>query len=159
MCLVAQSCPTLWDPMNCSQPDSSAHGDSPGKNTGVSCYALLQHIFPTQGWNPGLPHCRGILYHLGHQGSPRIQEWVDYPFSRGVSWLRNRTKVSCISGRFSTSWATGEAQVFYSYSMKHGTQWLLCLNRLDSLREVPRIYSVLTNSGLQCYLCSRLSVW
>ena len=43
-------------------------GDSPGKNTG--CYALLQWIFSTQGLNPGLPHCRWILYCLSHQGSP-----------------------------------------------------------------------------------------
>ena len=40
--------------------------DSSGKNTGVDCHALLQGIFPTQGSNPGLPHCRQILYHLSH---------------------------------------------------------------------------------------------
>ena len=39
-----------------------------GRNTGVGCHALLQGIFPTQGSNPGLPHCRWILYHLSHQG-------------------------------------------------------------------------------------------
>ena len=44
--------------------------DSPGKNTGVGCHFLLQAIFPTQGLNPGLPHCRQILYHLSYQGSP-----------------------------------------------------------------------------------------
>ena len=44
--------------------------DSPGKNTGVDCLSLLQGIFPTQGLNPGLPHCRQILYQLSHQGSP-----------------------------------------------------------------------------------------
>ena len=38
--------------------------------------AFLQGIFPTQGSNPGLPHCTLILYHLRHQGNPRIQEWV-----------------------------------------------------------------------------------
>ena len=54
-CLVTQSCLTLCDPMNCSPPGSSVHGDSPGKNTGVGCHALLQGIFPTQGSNPGLP--------------------------------------------------------------------------------------------------------
>ena len=43
--------------------------DSPGKNTGVGCHALLQEIFPTQGSNLGLSHCRQILYHLSHQGS------------------------------------------------------------------------------------------
>ena len=41
-----------------------------GKNTGVGCHALLQGIFPTQGLNPGLLHCRQILYSLSHQGSP-----------------------------------------------------------------------------------------
>ena len=49
-----QSCPTLCDPMDCSPPDSSVHGDSPGKNTGVACHALLQGIFPTQGLNSRL---------------------------------------------------------------------------------------------------------
>ena len=44
--------------------------DSPGKNTGVGCHSLLQGIFPTQGLIPGLLHCRWILYHLSHQGSP-----------------------------------------------------------------------------------------
>ena len=46
LCLVAQSCLTLCDPMDCSPPGSSVHGDSPGKNTGVGCHALLQGIFP-----------------------------------------------------------------------------------------------------------------
>ena len=59
------------DPMDCSLPGSSVHGDSPGKNIRVSYHALLQGIFPTQGSNSGLPHCRWILYHLSHQGSPK----------------------------------------------------------------------------------------
>jgi len=63
---------------------------------------LLQGIFPTQGSNPGLPHCRWILYQLSHQESPRILEWVAYPFSRGTSRPRDRTGVSCIAGRFFT---------------------------------------------------------
>ena len=62
-------CPTLCNPMGCSPPDSSVHGDSPGKSTGVGCHALLQEVFPTQGSNPGLLPCRWILYHLSHQGS------------------------------------------------------------------------------------------
>ena len=52
LCLVAQSCPTLCDTMDCSLPGSSVHGDSPGKNTGVGCHALLQGIFPIQGSIP-----------------------------------------------------------------------------------------------------------
>ena len=59
--------------------------NSPGQDTGVGSLSLLQGIFPTQGSNPGLPHCRRILYQLSHQGSPRILEWVAYPFSRGSS--------------------------------------------------------------------------
>ena len=77
--------------------------DSPGKNTGVGCHFLLQGIFPTGGSNQGLPHCRQILYHLSHQGSPRLLEWIAYPFARGSSQPRNRTGVSCIAGRFFAS--------------------------------------------------------
>ena len=75
LCLVTQSCPTLCNPMDCSPSGSSVHGDSPGKNTGVGCHALLQGIFPTQGSVPGLLHCRWILYHLSHQvlGAKSIQ--------------------------------------------------------------------------------------
>ena len=70
MCLVAQSCPTLCNSMDCSLPGTSVHGDSPGQNTGMGCHALLQGTLPTQGSNLGLPHCRQILNHLSHQGSP-----------------------------------------------------------------------------------------
>ena len=101
-CLIAQSCPTLCNTMDCSPPGSSVHGDSPGKNTGVGCHALLQGIFLTQGSNPDLLHCRQILYHLSHQGSPRILKWVTYPFSRGSSQPRDQTQVSCIVGGFFT---------------------------------------------------------
>ena len=91
LCLVAQSCQTLYEPMDCSLPGSSIHGDSPGKNTAVGCHA--QRIFLTQGLNPSLLHCRRILYCLSHQGSSRILEWVAYPFSSG--------SCSHIAGRFS----------------------------------------------------------
>ena len=46
--------------------------DFPGQNTGVGCHFLLQGIFPTQGSNPGLPHCRQALYHLSHQGKQGV---------------------------------------------------------------------------------------
>ena len=69
LCLVVQSCPTPCDPMDCSPPGSSVHGDSPGKSTGVGCHTLLQGIFPIQRSNPGLLPCRQILYHLSHPGS------------------------------------------------------------------------------------------
>ena len=54
--------------MDYSPPGPSVHWDSPGKNAGVDCHALLQGIFPTWGLNPHLPllHCRWILYPLSH---------------------------------------------------------------------------------------------
>ena len=70
---------------------------------------LLQQIFPTQESNWGLLHYRWILYHLSQKGSPRILEWVAYPFSRGSSQPRNLTRVSCIAGGFFTNWAMREA--------------------------------------------------
>ena len=88
VCLVAQSCLTLCDPMDCNLPGASVHGDSPGKHTGVDCHVLLQGIFATQGSNPGLPHCRRILCHLSHQrgGGPIL--WVLDPYQgRGHVWM------------------------------------------------------------------------
>ena len=81
---VAQSCPTL-----CKPHGLYSAGISPGQNTGVGSLSLLQGIFPTQGLNPGLWHCRQILYQLSHKGSPRRLWWVAYPFSRGSSQPRN----------------------------------------------------------------------
>ena len=82
--------------------------DSPGKNTGMGCHALLQGIFPTQGSNPALPNFRWILYQLSQQGCPRILEWVAYPLSRRSSWPGNQTGVFCIAAGFFTIWATRE---------------------------------------------------
>ena len=134
---VAQSCPTLCDPMDnrvhgilqarilewvafpfsrgSSQPRiksrsptlqaDSLPAELPGKpkNTGVGSLSFLQGIFPTQESNRGLLHCRRILYQLSHKGSPRILEWVAYPFFRRSSRPRNRTRVSCIAGGFFTN--------------------------------------------------------
>ena len=88
------------------------HGlwNSTGQNTGVGSLSVLQRIFPTQGSNPGLPHCKWILYQLSHQGSPRMLEWVAYPFSSGSSQTRSWIGVSCIAGSFFTNWAIREAQ-------------------------------------------------
>ena len=101
---VTQSCPTLYSLWN-----------SPGQNTGVGSLSLFQGIFPTQRSNPGLLHCRWILYRVSHEGSPRILEWVAYPFSRGYSLPRNQTQVSCIAGGFFINWATREAQSGHNY--------------------------------------------
>ena len=72
LCLVAQSCLTLCNPMEVPTRHFCPWC-SPGKNTGMGCYAiLLLWIFPTQGSNSGLQHCRQILYHLIHQGNPDV---------------------------------------------------------------------------------------
>ena len=115
-------CTTLWP-----------HGpyspwNSPGQNTGVDNLSLLQGIFPSQELNPGLPHCRQILYQLSHQGSPRMLEWAAYPFSRGSSWPRNWTSVSCIAGGFFTSWATRKACVcvciwLFNFMLEYSLLW------------------------------------
>ena len=130
MCvLVAQLHSTLCGSMDCGLPDSHCPWNSPGKNTGVSCHFLL-HIVPTLGLNSDLLHCRWSLYHLSHQKvkakvaqscltlcdpmdytihailQARTLEWVAFPFSRGSSLPRDQTQVSCIAGRFFTSWAT-----------------------------------------------------
>ena len=74
--IIAQSCLTLWEHTDCSLPGSSVSGDSAGKNTGVCCHALLQGIFPTQGSNTGLLHCRWNLYHLSHQGKAKYRSFL-----------------------------------------------------------------------------------
>ena len=103
VCESRSLCPTLCDPHGLYSP-----WNSPWQNIGVGSLSLLQGIFPTQGLKPGFPHCRQILYELSHKGSPSILEWVAYPFSCGSSQPRNWTGVSCIAGRFFTSWATRE---------------------------------------------------
>ena len=70
--------------MDSSLPGSSVHGEPPGKNTWVGCHALLQGIFPTQGSNPGLLHCRQILYHLSHQGNHSL-DYTDLGWQSNIS--------------------------------------------------------------------------
>ena len=99
---VTQLCPTLWatwtiQSMEFSRPEywSGKPSPSPGDRT--------------QGSNPGLLHCRWILYLLSHKRSPRKVEWVVYPFSSRSSKPRNSTRVSWVAGRFFTNWAIREA--------------------------------------------------
>jgi len=83
--------------------------NSPRRNSEVDDLSFLQGIFLTQGLNPGLLHCRWILYQLSHQGSPRILEWVAYPFCSRSSQPRDQTVASCIAGGFFTSGGIREA--------------------------------------------------
>jgi len=113
--------------------------NSPGQNTGVGSLSLLQGVFPIQGLNPGLPHCKRILYWLSHQGDPRLLEWVAYLFSKGSSQPRNRTQVSCIAGGFFTSWATREAP-FHGKWRWNSLSWLLTtVQKISSLKAIDLI--------------------
>ena len=126
-----------WVVSNSLQP----HGlyspwDSPGQNTGVGSLSLLQGIFPTQGSNPGLPHCRRILYQLNHKDSPRILEWVAYPFSRRSSLPRNWTRVSCIAGRFFTSWSmNGEILKAFLLRLRMKNRLIIITDSIHHLRS------------------------
>ena len=110
VCLVTQSCPTLWDPMDCSPSDSSVHGGSPGKNTGVSCHAPLQGIVPNPGTEP--KDCRGILYHLSHQ-----EAWFVLHLVSNLTWRGRSQRVfpepkhvqHYQTGRQEDSWGLGPA--------------------------------------------------
>ena len=110
-CLFAKLCPTLWDPWTVAHQAPLSMEILQARILEWVAMPSSGGISPTQGVNPGLPHCRWFLYHLSHQAHPKILEWEAYPFSRGSSWPRNRTQVSCIAGRFLTSWATGEAHI------------------------------------------------
>ena len=96
--LVALSCPTL-----CNPRDYTVHGILQARILEGVAFPFSRGIFLTQGLNPGLPHCRWILYQLSHKGSPRILVRVAIPFSRGFSRPRKQTGVSCIAGGFFTS--------------------------------------------------------
>ena len=98
-----------FDPMDCSQPDSCVHGDSPGKNTGVGCHVLLQES--SQPRDQSQVSCLAGGFFTNWTPGKTQEYWslVSYPFSRGSSQLRTRTGICCITGRFFTSWASREA--------------------------------------------------
>ena len=104
----------------------------PGQNAGVGSLSLLQGIFPTQGSNPGLLHCRQILYQLSHKRSPEIREWVAYPFSSGSSQPRNQTGApalqACVLSHvqlFAAPWTTAcQSPLTTEYSRQE--YWVGC---------------------------------
>ena len=131
-CLVAKLCQLfaiMWTV--CSIPGFFCPWDFPGKNTEVGCHFLLQDIFLTQILNLHLLLWQADSLPLSHHESSkhtewgssahgilqaRILEWVAIPFSRGSSWPRDGTQVSCIAGRFFTIWAIREALVRIRHS-------------------------------------------
>ena len=83
----------------CDHKDYTVHGILQARILEGVAIPFSRGIIPTQGSNPGLPHYRWILYQLSCQQSPRILEWVAYPFSRRSSQPSNQTRVSCIAGK------------------------------------------------------------
>ena len=109
---ASEICSVVSDSLQC-------HGlyspwNSPGQHTGKGSLSLLQGIFPTQGSNPGLPHCRWILYQLSHKGSPRTLEWVAYPFSSESSRPRNRQFKYYLDEQFLNVWNLFERMSYVS---------------------------------------------
>ena len=99
LCLVIQSCLTLCDPMDCSPPGSSVYGDSPGKNEGVGCHALLQMKAPKSSQmhvdtHIHTPHCKHNPFYFFWFSCQRIQlsmtlSWIN---QQSVNWLNNNNK-------------------------------------------------------------------
>ena len=109
------------NPMNCSPPDSSVHGDSPGQNSGAGCRALLQGIFPIQRSNPDLPYYGGILHRLSQQGSPTILEWVAYPLGLNQK-TGQRTKQTLLQGRHTGGQQTHEKMLNITHYQRNANQ-------------------------------------
>ena len=96
---VCESCLTLCDAMNCSPPGSSVHG--------ISHARILEWVafpFLIQGLNPGLLHCRWILYHLSHQGSPEA-----------CLLVKGRLLANILSEKTFPPWPSGTRLHVYTY--------------------------------------------
>ena len=141
--------------MVCSPPGSSVHGDSPGKNTGVGCHTLLQGIFPTQGSNPCFPHCRQILYHLSHHGSPWILKWAACPLSKGIfpSQESNQGLLHCRQILYHLSHkASPRILEWAAYPFSRGSSWprnqtVISSLQVDSLPTEPLVKPKNTGVG------------
>ena len=98
LCLVAQSCPALCDPMDRRPPGSSVHGDSPGKNTGVGCHALLQGNLPNPGIKPRFPTLQVDSLLSESPGKPMNTGVDSLSFLQGIFLILESNQVSCIAG-------------------------------------------------------------
>ena len=86
LCLVTQSCPTLATPWTVARQAPLSMGEFSRQEYWIGLSCPPPGDLPNPGIEPRSLHCKQILYHLSHQGSPRILEWVAYPFSMGSSW-------------------------------------------------------------------------
>ena len=120
--------------------------NSPGQNTGVGCLSLLQGIFPTQGSNPGLPHCRRILYQLSHQGSPNtsIQFSSVQSLSRVRLFATPRTAACQASLSITNSWSL--FKLMSIESMMPSSHLILC-HPLLFLPPIPPSIRIFCNES------------
>ena len=157
---------TSYSHMDCSPPGSSVHENSPVKNTGAGYHAPGD--LPNPGIEPRSPALQADSLPSEPPGNPK--NTVAYPFSRGSSWLRNWTRVSCLADGFFTNWAIREAQtgvgshsllqgIFPTQGMNSGLlhcrQILYCLNHQKS-PEGPCIYICIythTHIYIYIYIC------
>ena len=114
---VAQSCLTLWKSMA-----YTVHGILQARILEWLAFPFSRGSSQPRS-NPGLLHCRPILYQLSHKGSPRILEWVAYPFSSRSSRPKNWAEVSWIAGRFFTNWTIREVGGKVKWYIHRGKQY------------------------------------
>ena len=129
---------SLWLPWTVAHQAPLSIGDSPGKNTGVGLHALLQGFFPTQVSNPGLLHCKQVLYRLSHQGSPRILEWVAYPFSRRSSWPGIKPGSPALQVDSLPAELPGKHGVYRGFQVAHGKESAWSAEDARVAASIPR---------------------
>ena len=127
--------------------------NSPGQNTGVGSLSLLQGIFPTQGSNLGLPHCRRILYQLSHQG--RLMGLIkgrEYPGRCCKAEVPNPQDLMSDDVRWSwcdnTRHKVHDRCLSHPKIIPHPSPWKNCLPRKQSL--VPKRLQTSAVEGLAC---------
>ena len=133
---------TQWRPHGLYGP-----WNSPGQNTGVGSRSLLQVTQPRDRTQVSRIAGGFFFYQLNHKGSPRILEWVAYPFSRGSSWPRNWTRVSCIAGGFFTNWAIREAHSGLGTIEKYSKNM--------SKQFTEKKMQIVTKPMITCQLCQQ----
>ena len=135
--LVAQSCPTLCDPMGCSPAGFSARGILQARILQYTC--RLPCPLPGNLHNPGIKPRSPVLQAdslLSETPGKPKNIGVPYRFSRGSSWARNQTRIFCIASRFFTSWATREAHNIHVSTFNHFRKWLLSHKIWESWYEI-----------------------
>ena len=132
--LVTQLFLTLRNPMDCSLPGSSGHGDCPVRNTGAGCHALFQGIFPTQVSNSVCPHGRWILYHMSHQGSLDSQDKPRQYIQKQRHYFANKGPSSQLCDFYSNHVWKWEMDNKEGWTLK---DWCFWIEVLEKIFEFP----------------------